>query len=92
MLEFFGSQQGHDEVDAERQRDGQTEQGFEHGEASDAGQSAHIKREQAESGEAEGDKDDVRHGGDTPISYRRYIGCRAVGFRLGNGGRGIKKR
>ena len=49
------------EIDAERERNGETNDRFEHGHTSDPGNQARIERKDAEGQKTHGEKDDVEH-------------------------------
>ena len=51
----------HHEIDAERERDRQAKDHFEHGRTSDSGDQTRVKREDAEGEKSHGEEDDVRH-------------------------------
>jgi hypothetical protein len=89
--EAFGPDQRNEEVNAERERDGETDEGFNHRATSDAAEAARKKREQDECAEPNREVKNVEHGGLRNWFQLRDMGLTGVKSLLGIAQPGIRK-
>jgi hypothetical protein len=81
--EALGPDQRNEKINAERERDGETEEGFNHRATSDAAEAARKKREQDECAEAYGEVKNVEHSGLRNWFQLRDMGSTEIKSRLG---------
>jgi hypothetical protein len=80
LLEPLGRDEGHDQVDREPQRHGETDNKFEHGVASELADGAGVMAERKKDTGAQRQIDQIEHGRTPTNEIRRSVALSASGF------------